>query len=199
MRTSIAVTGGPENHLFAQIAAMMGRFYNLPSASWVSTESMCPDAQAALEKTCGFMSHLQSGVSNIWSVGQLESELTFSPAQAVIDDEIIAYVRRYLRGVTVNDETLAVELIKDVGISGSFLDQSHTATHFRTELFMPQLLCRLPRELWEGEGGKDLTETAEEKAQALMQNTVDNGLTDDQIVELDALANRFLKQITEEN
>jgi len=198
MRTSIAVTGGPENHLFAQIAAMMGRYYDLPSASWVSTESMCPDAQAALEKTCGFMTHMQSGVSNIWSVGQLESELTFSPAQAVIDDEIIAYVKRYLRGVAVNDETLAVELIRQVGISGSFLEQPHTATHFRKELFMPRLLFRQPRERWEDQGSKDLAEKAGEKAQALMQNEVDHKLSDDQLKELDALASRFLKQIVEE-
>ena len=195
MRTSIAVTGGPENHLFARIAAMMGRFYNLPSASWVSTESMCPDAQTAIEKTCGFITHLQSRVSNIWSVGQLESELTFSPAQAVIDDEIIAYVKRYLQGVSVNEEALAVELIKQVGISGSFLEQAHTADHFRTELFMPKLLFRRPREEWESQGSKDLANRAEESAQALMQNTVDPKLTDDQIKELDALANRFLKQI----
>jgi trimethylamine--corrinoid protein Co-methyltransferase len=193
MRTSIAVTGGPENHLFAQMAAMMGRFYNLPSASWVSTESMCPDAQTAMEKTCGFMAHLQSRVSNIWSVGQLESELTFSPAQAVIDDEIIAYVKRYLRGVSVNDEALAVDLIKQVGISGSFLEQPHTANHFRTELFMPELLFRQPREEWEIQGSKDLANRAEERAQELMQNTVDPKLRDDQIKELDALANRFLK------
>ena len=195
MRTSIAVTGGPENHLFAQMAAMMGRFYNLPSASWVSTESMCPDAQTAIEKTCGLLTHLQSRVSNIWSVGQLESELTFSPAQAVIDDEIIAYVKRYLDGISVNDESLAVELIKQVGISGSFLEQPHTANHFRTELFMPKLLFRQPREEWESQGSKDLAKRAEERAQALMQNTVDPKLADDQIKELDALANRFLKQI----
>jgi len=199
MRTSIAVTGGPENHLFAQMAAMMGRFYNLPSASWVSTESMCPDAQTAMEKTCGFMAHLQSRVSNIWSVGQLESELTFSPAQAVIDDEIIAYVKRYLQGVSVNEEALALELIKQVGISGSFLEQPHTADHFRTELFMPKLLFRQPREEWESQGSKDLANRAEERAQALMQNTVDSKLTDDQIKELDALANRFLKQIIEKD
>ena len=199
MRTSIAVTGGPENHLFAQMAAMMGRFYNLPSASWVSTESMCPDAQTAMEKTCGFMAHLQSRVSNIWSVGQLESELTFSPAQAVIDDEIIAYVKRYLQGVSVNEEALALELIKQVGISGSFLEQPHTADHFRTELFMPKLLFRQPREEWESQGSKDLANRAEERARALMQNTVDSKLTDDQIKELDALANRFLKQIIEKD
>ena len=198
MRTSIAVTGGPENHLFAQLAAMMGRFYNLPSASWVSTESMCADAQAALEKTCGFITHLQSGVSNIWSVGQLESELTFSPAQAVIDDEILAYVKRYLQGVAVNNATLAVDLIKEVGISGSFLEQPHTAEHFRDELFLPALLFRQPREEWERQGSNHLGEVAEEKAQQLMQNTVDHKLNADQLAELDAMAKRFVAQINEE-
>ena len=83
MRTAIAVTGAPENHIFADISATMGRFYQLPSCSWVSTESMSPDSQAALEKGIGFFTHLQSGVSIIWGVGQLESELTISPAQAV--------------------------------------------------------------------------------------------------------------------
>jgi len=194
MRTGIAVTGGPENHLLAGMAAMMGRFYNLPSASWVSTESMCPDAQAALEKACGFLTHLQSGVSNIWAVGQLESELTFSPAQAVIDNEIISYVRRYLKGTEVSDETLAVDLIRKVGIGGSFLEESHTAAHFRDELFLPGLLFRQPRENWESQGCRDLAGRAEEKAAQLMQNTIDNHLSDDQLGELDALAERFLKQ-----
>ena len=199
MRTGIAVTGGPENHLFAHMAAMMGRFYNLPSASWVSTESMCPDSQAALEKTCGFLTHLQSGVSNIWAVGQLESELTFSPAQAVIDNEIIAYVKRYLRGTAVDDQALAVDLIKQVGIGGSFLEQTHTATHFRDEFFLPKLLFRQPRENWESQGCKDLATRAEEKAQQLMQNSVDSRLSDDQLKELDALASRFVKEVNEGN
>lgn len=194
MRTSIAVTGGPENHLFARIAAMMGRFYNLPSGSWVSTESMAPDAQAAMEKTCGFFTHLQSRVSNIWSVGQLESELTFSPAQAVIDNEIIAYTKRFLKGFEVNDETLGVDLIRQVGISGSFLEQGHTAQHFRSELFMPELLCRHPREEWEIQGSKDLGRVAEEKAQQLMQNPVENKLSENQLSELNALTKRFLAE-----
>lgn len=195
MRNSIAVTGGPENHLFAQISAIMGRFYNIPSGSWVSTESMCTDAQASLEKMGGFFSHLQSGVSNIWGVGQLESELAFSPAQAVIDDEIISYVKRYLRGVSVNDDTLAVELSKKVGISGSFLGEFHTIENFQNELFQPDILFRQARDNWKKLGSKTLTEVAEEKAKMLMENDIDNGLNEDQIKELDVLAARFLKEV----
>jgi len=196
MRNSIAVTGGPENHLFAQISAMMGRFYNIPSGSWVSTESMCTDAQASLEKMSGFFSHLQSGVSNIWGVGQLESELAFSPAQAVIDDEIISYVKRYLRGVTVNNDTLAVELSREVGISGSFLGEYHTIENFQDELFQPAILFRKVRDHWKELGSKTLTEVAEEKAIDLMEEDVENGLSEEQLKALDLLANRFLKDMT---
>jgi trimethylamine--corrinoid protein Co-methyltransferase len=196
MRNSIAVTGGPENHLFAQISAMMGRFYNIPSGSWVSTESMCSDAQASLEKMCGFFSHLQSGVSNIWGVGQLESELAFSPAQAVIDNEIISYVKRYLRGVTVNDETLAVDLSREVGISGSFLGEYHTMKQFQDELFQPTILFRKLRDHWKELGSKTLTEVAEEKAKDLMEKDIENGLSEEQLKALDLLANRFLRDVT---
>ena len=195
MRNSIAVTGGPENHLFARISAIMGRYYGIPSASWVSTESMCTDSQAALEKMCGFLTHLQSGVSNIWAVGQLESELAFSPSQAVIDNEIISYVKRYLKGVEINEDTLAIELSREVGISGSFLDQYHTLENFQDELFQPDILNREVRENWSVHGSRTLTEVAEEKVRELMKKDVKNGLNEGQVTELDALADRFMKRI----
>jgi trimethylamine--corrinoid protein Co-methyltransferase len=197
MRNSIAVTGGPENHLFARISAIMGRYYGIPSASWVSTESMCADSQAALEKMCGFLTHLQSGVSNIWAIGQLESELAFSPAQAVIDNEIISYIKRYLMGVDVNEDTLATELSREVGISGSFLDQYHTLENFQDEFFLPDILNRQVRENWKALGSRTLTEVAEEKARVLIEKDVENDLNESQIKELDALAKGFVKRIEE--
>ena len=156
---------------------------------------MCTDAQASLEKMGGFFSHLQCGVSNIWGVGQLESELAFSPAQAVIDDEMISYVKRYLQGVTINEDTLAVELSREVGISGSFLGTYHTMEHFQDELFQPSILFRKVRDHWRTLGSKTLTEVAEEKAIDLMDQDVENGLSEDQINELDVLATRFLREV----
>jgi trimethylamine--corrinoid protein Co-methyltransferase len=188
MRTAIAVTGGPENHLLAKVSAMMGRFYGLPSASWVSTESMCPDSQAALEKMAGFQTHVESGVSNVWGVGQLESEISVSFAQAVIDNEMISYVKRYLRGVEANETTLAVDVTREVGIAGSYLDQIHTAENFRSELYMPKVLFRERRANWNDQGKKRLDERAEEIARGLIANDVDNGLAGDQLRELEKLA-----------
>ena len=195
MKTAIAVTGAPENALFAQISALMGRFYGLPSCSWVSTESMCCDAQAALEKMFGLTTHMQQGVSAIWSVGQLESELTVSPAMAVIDDEMIRYARRYLRGVEVSEDALALEVSREVGISGSFLDHEHTLMNFRDEFFAPKILCRRPYEAWTEAGAQTLTDRAEERADELIAHEPQSGMTDDQTRELDAITRRFLKQI----
>jgi len=197
MRTAIAVTGAPENHLLADISASMGRFYSLPSCSWVSTESMSPDSQASLEKAIGFFTHLQVGVSLIWGVGQLESELTLSPAQAVIDNETLAYVRRFLRGVEVTEETLAVDLVREVGISGEFLSEEHTLEHFRTEFFDPSILFRERRPVWKEGGSKSLHEAAEAKADEMIAEAHPETLTDDQVKALRKIEDSFLKKIAE--
>ena len=195
MRTAIAVTGGPENALLAVVSAQMGRRYGLPSASWVSTESMCPDAQAALEKMFGFRTHMAAGVGNIWGVGQLESELTFSPAQAVIDNEMINYCDRFADGVAVDQDSLALDLTREVGIGGSFLSETHTAENFRSELFMPGLLLRNKRTDWEAEGSQPLAEEAGARAETLMTEDVDCGLSEDQIAELRRLTDGFVSEI----
>ncbi len=195
MRTAVAVTGGPENALFAELSAAMGRFYGLPSASWVSTEAMCPDSQAALEKMFGFHTHAAAGVSVIWGVGQLESEMTFSPAQAVIDDEMISYAKRFRRGLEADDDSLAVDVIRSVGIAGSFLDHPHTLDNFKSELYIPFILNRVRRSAWEKAGRLRLDERAEETATRLMSQPVSNGLSELQSLELDRITSAFLRDV----
>jgi len=188
MRTAEAVTGGPENHLLAEAGAAMGRFYGLPSCSWVSTEAMRPDAQAALEKSLGWKTHLDAGVSLIWGVGQLESELTVSPAMAVIDQEILDYVGRLRRGVRVDEDALAVAVTREVGVAGEFLSHEHTLTHFRDELFLPSLLWRGKRPAWESSGCPDLEARAEEAAEDLMRPLEAPLVSEEQQLELTRIA-----------
>ncbi|MBU2647724.1 trimethylamine methyltransferase family protein [bacterium] len=195
MRTGIAVTGAPENHLLADVSAAMGRLYNLPSCSWVSTESMSVDNQSGMEKSIGYLAHLQSGVSLVWGAGQLESELTISPAQAVIDNETIAYARRYLRGIEVNEESLAVDITRSVGIGGSFLGEKHTMDHFKQEFFRPSLLFRKTREAWESAGSRTLAQSAEQVAEALMKKEIPPTLTDEQKKELRQIERSFLARL----
>jgi trimethylamine--corrinoid protein Co-methyltransferase len=195
MKTAIAVTGGPENALFASLSALMGRFYGLPSASWVSTEAMCPDSQAALEKMFGFHTHLEERVSAIWGVGQLESEMTLSPAQAVMDNEMIQFARRHRQGFEVTPDSLAVEVTRSVGIAGSFLGHDHTLRNYRRELFEPAVLFRKRRAQWDKDGRKRLDQRAEELASELMSRPADPGLSQDQLSALDAVVGRYLKEL----
>jgi trimethylamine--corrinoid protein Co-methyltransferase len=168
MRTTIAVTGGPEVCLLATAGAAMARLYALPSCSWMCTEAMVPDEQAAIETLFGALTHAQAGVNVVWGAGQLESEKSISFAKAVMDDEILGMVRRFERGIEVNDDTLAEDAVRKVGIAGSFLGAMHTFEHFRTEFYEPKLLCRTNRDNWEQQGSKRLSDAAAEKAREIL-------------------------------
>ncbi len=183
MRCATAVTGGPENALFARASAGMARFYRLPSSSWASTEAVFEDEQAGMEKGFQFLTHLSAGVSVIWGVGQLESEKTISLAQMVIDDEIISFCQRYLRGFQVTRDTLCLDLIKQVGIAGNFLDTDHTLSTWRDHLFLPSLFNRRPREMCP----HPLHQAARQKAFDLLSGDAAPILTDDKRMELEQI------------
>ncbi len=180
MRHATAITGGPENVLFAAASAALGRFYGLPSASWVSTEAVCEDEQAGLEKAIGFQAHAAAGVSLVWGLGQLESEKTMSLAQLVIDDEIIAYLDRGRRGFQVTDGEIAFDLIREVGIAGSYLETDHTFQHFRAQLFEPGVLNRRQREECPG----PLPTVAAARAADILAADTEEKTTPDQSAEL---------------
>ena len=79
---------------------------------------------------------VQAGAIGFGTIGHLENALTFSPLQLVIDNEIAAYVRRAVRGIEVNDDTLAIDVIESAGINGNTVSSGHTADHFRDELLL---------------------------------------------------------------
>jgi trimethylamine--corrinoid protein Co-methyltransferase len=189
MRQGFAVTGGPENVLLAVAGAQLASHYGLPSVSWMCTDSLNYDAQNALEKMMAAVTHAQAGVSTIWGVGQVESEKTISPVQAVIDDEIIAAVRRYLRGFPTDEESLAVEEVRRVGICGSFLDTDHTFSHFREEVFLPEQLVRVQR-MSAGERA-DLVSRAEDRVDSILAAAAEPILDEKAERELLAIEKRY--------
>lgn len=187
MRTGVAVTGAPENCLMAAAGAQLAEHCNLPSASWMSSDSMLADSQGAVEKTMAALTHALAGVGLVWGAGTLESELCISFAQTVIDNEIIGQVRRFLRGVEVNDETIAETLIGEIGPCGSYLASEHTFEHFQSEVYEPEIFCRVQRELWESRGALPLAEVAEQEAERIISGVTVSGLSNEQARELDKL------------
>jgi trimethylamine:corrinoid methyltransferase-like protein len=191
MKDAAVITGGPENAMLAVIGAEMGRFYNLPSSSWVSTESVFDDSQASLEKMFGIHTHTANRVSLIWGMGQLESEKTVSLAQLVLDDEMIAYARHYNRGATISEESINVDLIKEVGIGGSYLETEDTLFNFRENLWIPGILNRKPREACPA----PLEEVAGEKAREILAADTEEKISADQLAELKKIETSYAKLI----
>jgi trimethylamine---corrinoid protein Co-methyltransferase len=104
----------------------------------------------------------------IYGGGMLEMGLTMSFGQLVMDNEIIAMIRKVLEGIPVNDETLAVDVIKSVGARGHFLAEDHTYQNMR-KLSEPKIIDRRMRQFWHANGAKDLATVCDEKAREILE------------------------------
>lgn len=110
-----------------------------------------------------------AGVNLIYGMGMLELGNNFSFAQLVIDNEIAAMCKRVVRGVEVSDETLAVDVIREVGggQGKTFLLEDHTMEYLRAEQQTASLFDRKMRENWVEAGSKDVADKAAEIAREI--------------------------------
>jgi len=125
-----------------------------------------------------------AGANLIYGPGMLEMGMTFSFGQLIIDDEIAAMVKRVVSGVSLDDELMGVDLIKEVGIGGHFLAQPHTLKHMRAEQVQSTIIDRRIRDEWETQGAKSLIQSANEKAADLLNTHQPSPLPQDMVKEL---------------
>jgi len=100
----------------------------------------------------------------------MEFALTACYEKYVIDNEILGMVMRAVEGIKVDDDTLAFDLIKQVGPGGNFLTAKHTRRFMRSEHYQPLLSDRNNREEWETRGGKTTWERAAGKVKEIIAN-----------------------------
>ena len=168
MKEMISVYGAPEFQLARVMAAEMGRFYGLPVWGYTGhSDSKVVDGQAAADAQFSAMVALLIKTNLNHDVGYLESGLTGSPEMMVLTDEIISMNRRFMEGVRVDDESLAVNVVHEVGPGGEFLSHEHSMAHWR-ELWLPQIFDRQRLDPWEKDGSKDVNVRIREKTLALM-------------------------------
>jgi len=120
-----------------------------------------------------------AGANLIYGLGMLELGVTFSFAQLLIDDEIATMVKRVVQGITVSDETLAVDIIKHVGAGKDFLGQRHTRDFMAKEQSKPKLMDRRMRGAWTNRGAKSLEQAAGEKALGILADHKPTPLPED--------------------
>ncbi|HSQ04616.1 MAG TPA: trimethylamine methyltransferase family protein [Burkholderiales bacterium] len=169
MATANPALGSIETALITAASAQLARYYGLPCRAVAgATEANTVDLQCALERSSTLVPAVLAGVHFITCGGTLESTTTESHALLVLDDELCGRALRLARGIDVNDDTLALDLIKEVGWEGIYLDKPHTAQHYRREHLRPRLLRRDGRDSWVSKGSKTALDLARERVREIL-------------------------------
>ncbi|MFW6138827.1 MAG: trimethylamine methyltransferase family protein, partial [Spirochaetota bacterium] len=157
MRDAIMSYGAPELSLIMAAYMDIAHYYQIPTWGTAGcTDSKLPDEQAAVEGTFSCLFSMLSGANLVHDVGYLESGKTGALEMLVQVDQSLGYIKRIAEGIKVDEETLAVDVIKEVGPGGNFLTHSHTLNNFKKELFEPVLSDRQTISKWTSDGKKTM-------------------------------------------
>ncbi|MGD0878341.1 MAG: trimethylamine methyltransferase family protein [Anaerolineales bacterium] len=169
MKTTQCTYGSPEQDLGKLAMIQMARFYNLPIYGLGGgVEGKVPDAEAGAEAMMGMLLNGLAGMTLSQSLGTLAWGLYGSQEMVVICDEIAHMIKRVLAGISVSEETLAVDLIRKVGHGGDYLNQDHTFQFFKKELFFPNLFSRQTVEQWQESGGNMIHQVAHARVDEIL-------------------------------
>lgn len=108
----------------------------------------------------------------------LEMGITFDLAQLVLDNEVAGLIKRTVNGIEVNDETLSLDTIKEIGPFKDYLAHETTYRHMRLTT-SPKLMDRRMRPRWEAAGSKDAYQRACEEVLRILENYEPPRLSDE--------------------
>ncbi|MDY7033073.1 MAG: trimethylamine methyltransferase family protein [Thermodesulfobacteriota bacterium] len=170
MRDMKYLSGAIEMGLMNAAAAQMAQFYSLPIyATAGMSDSKVNDAQAGYESALTGLLVALAGANYIHdAAGFLEFCMAASYEKYVIDNEIIGMTMRAVEGIKVTDETLAFDLIKEIGPGGHFVSSAHTRKFMRKEQYRPTLSDRENRDKWEAVGSTTTDQRAREKVSLVL-------------------------------
>ena len=194
MRNGTLSIGSPEMAINAAATAQMARYYGLPvRGGGAVCDAKAPGAQASYESMMNLLMARLSGINFVLhSAGILESFNCMSYEKFIIDDEMCGMVRRIKKGYEVNPDTLAFDVVEEVGPGGHFLDKDHTFDHFRTEFYQPQLSNRDDYVSWQTNGSPQSMETANKKYKEILETYEAPELSSD----VDKDLRKFIEQRT---
>jgi len=155
MRTGMYTYGRPEKEICNVAMAQMARRYGAPYGGHCGhSDAKRPSVEAGFQRALGSIPTLMACGHTYISCGLLSVDEIFSPVQMIIDDEMVSALQRFARGFEVSEETLAFDVIKEVGPGGGFLDTEHTARHHRGELWEPRVFSRQMLAGWQRGGAR---------------------------------------------
>jgi trimethylamine--corrinoid protein Co-methyltransferase len=172
------------------VPTSMGKYYDLPVFGLGgSTDAKILDHQAGMECTVSLMTALLHGANIVHDVGFMDSGLQGSLQLQVMANETIGFLRAATRGVVVDDETLALDAIDEVGPTGDFLQHPHTMRHYKTP-FYSKLYDKGPYSLWEKNGKLTLEDKAAREVDRILETHTSEALPDDVQAAITAIVKR---------
>lgn len=188
MRTGSLTIGSPEAALISLINGQLAKYYNIPCRiSGSISDSKCVDAQAGYESMMNLMTAQMAGGNFILhGCGILETYNCVSFEKVIIDHEMLGMVKRIGRGIAIDEEALAFDVIKEVGPQGQFLTHEHTFSHFRSEYYQPTISDRNNFQTWIENGSLPVDQRANRRWKEILDQydepalpkDIDNALQD---------------------
>lgn len=170
MRTGAALVGSVETSICRIAGAQLARFYGVPSHTTApNSDNHAHDEQNAWEKTLSTFCSVGAGNDLVVNCGMFATGMTCSHEQLVMDEEISALSRRLARGIDVSEETLARDLIEQIGPQGpTYLTTDHTLKWLRSdEYHVPNVAVRGPFASWQAAGSPDIVALSRARAREL--------------------------------
>ncbi|UCC68917.1 MAG: trimethylamine methyltransferase family protein [Armatimonadota bacterium] len=180
MRTTQMIFAGPEQALMAIAMTQVGKHYGLPVYINVGlTDSKTVDAQAGMETGVTLICGALAGADIFGHLGICGVDQASSLDMLLMQHELIGFVERIMRGLRFDDETLGVDVVKEVGPGGTFIDQEHTLRHFREELWFPRLLDRQFYDAWVDSGSTATAERCRQEKERILSEHEPQPLPDE--------------------
>jgi len=186
MRSGSNLSGAVEIGLLGAAVAQLAGCCGLPCLMSTGTDAHAPGAQSIMERLLTLLLPALAGIDLV-NLTTLDTKMSFSLEQLVIDEAILGLVERCLRGIVVDDCSLALDLIDQIGPGGAFVATDHTLRHFRHELLVPDLIERQSREVWQAAGAPDMGERARDKARRILADHRPLPLDDGVAAQLDEI------------
>lgn len=178
MRSSNALIGSPETTLLRIAGCQMARFYHMPShTTATNTDSNAHDEHHAWESVLSNIAAMNAHNDVVMNSGMFACGLTTSLEQLVMDNEVNGIIKRLMRGIQVDEEMVAAEVIKDVGPAGNFLMEDHTLDHlYGDEFYKPTIQINLQYDSWMADGAPTVDVLAGRKANEILARGVEHPL-----------------------
>ncbi len=194
MKTTIFSYGAPEFQLGNSLMAEMAHYFELPNFGTAGTsDSQIFDGQAVAEVTSSCIMAALSGANLVHDIGLLGNATVVMPDMITATDEIIKMTRLLLPDVPVNEEALAIDVIRAVGPGGEFVTHSHTQEHFR-DVWYSDLLYRGGDKAWNKSGQLTFEQRVNARTRKLIESHRPKLLPEETIVRIE----KIIKQAEEQ-